>query len=74
MKIQYEVEVDETKLVPLCTLEDVPKLWAAINAIAAKVFIEGHYDPYNEQTRKMALELEPHVDAIKEIVTPKRKP
>ncbi len=72
MKIQYEVDVDERTLVPLCTPADVATLWAAINAITRTVFIEGHYDPYNEATLKMAMQLEPHLDAITAIMLPTR--
>ena len=72
MKVQCEIDIDENKFVKVCATEDIGKLADAVNALHGRLWCEACYDPYNEQTEKMARELLPHVEAIKAILRIKK--
>lgn len=66
MKVPVEIEIDETKLVQVCKREDIDRLMEAVSALYGKLWIEACYDPYNEQTHKLARECLGYCDTIKE--------
>lgn len=72
MKVQCEIEIDETKFVQVCAVENIAKLAHAVNEVYGRLWIEACYDPYNEQTQKLGRELLPYVEEIKAILRIKK--